>query len=101
MERSMLATADEAHDESSVAFSRTIGVPTGGADDELKTRVSFDEGEAFRRLARELGFSTSELLRQMVRIRLYGVDGVAMMERQRLERVAGGGTEKARERTAG
>lgn len=77
-------------------FSRTSGLMAGAADVELKTRVSFEEAESFRRLARELGFgSTSDLLRKMVQLRLHGVDGVAMMERQRLEAVAGIGPQSA------
>lgn len=101
MDDSMEPTASPAQSSSvetgRAMFSRTAGILAGGADCELKTRVSFEEAEAFRRLARELGFgSTSDLLRKMVQLRLHGVDGVAMMERQRLEAVAGIGPAMAR-----
>lgn len=67
----------------------------GSADGELKTRVSFEAGGDFRRLANGLGMSTSELLRLLVLTRLYGIDGVARMTRAQLEAVAGVGTETA------
>ena len=92
----MDATAASAH--SSVAFSRSAGLfsQSGNADSELKTRVSDGAADDFRRLARELGMNTSELLRLTVLVRLYGVDGVASMARTSLGRVAGEGTELAR-----
>lgn len=78
-------------------YSRSAGLLSGqgSADDELKTRVSGQAGDDFRRLARELGMTTSELLRVMVLTRLYGVEGVARMTQEQLARAAGVGTEKA------
>lgn len=78
-------------------WSRSSGLlsQTGNADAELKTRVSFEASDDFRRLARGLGMNTSELLRVMVLTRLYGVDGVARMTQEHLSRAAGEGPQKA------
>jgi len=90
-----------AHDSTplaaSLVWSRSSGLlsQSGNADSELKTRVSDDAADDFRRLARELGMNTSELLRLLVLTRLYGVDGVARMTREHLAVVAGAGTEIA------
>lgn len=80
-------------------FSRSGGLlsQSGNADAELKTRVSDDAADDFRRLGRELGMNTSELLRVLVLTRLYGIDGVASMTRNHLAAVAGVGTEKDRQ----
>ena len=90
----MLDTADL--DQSESAFSRSAGLmsSTGNADSELKTRVSDDAADDWRRLARGLGMNTSELLRLTVLVRLYGVDGVASMARKNLGLAAGEGQEK-------
>lgn len=92
---SMADTAADSQDEP--LFSRSGGLlsQSGNADAELKTRVSDDAADAFRRLAREHGMNTSELLRLLVLTRLYGVDGVARMTANQLAVVAGVGTEKA------
>lgn len=76
------------------AWSRSGGLLSGGgsSDDELKTRVSFEAGADFRKLAAGLGMSTSELLRLLVLTRLYGVEGVTRMTRTQLEVAAGVGT---------
>jgi hypothetical protein len=81
--------------DSTLMWSRSAGLlsATGNADAELKTRVSDGAADDFRRLARELGMNTSELLRLLVLTRLYGIDGVARMTRSELERVAGNGPE--------
>lgn len=82
----------------SAAWSRSGGLLSGAgsADAELKTRVSDDAADDFRRLARELGMTTSELLRLLVLTRLYGVEGVTSMTRNQLAAAATHGTEKAR-----
>ncbi len=76
-----------------VMLSRSAGLlsQSGNADSELKTRVSDDAADDFRRLARELGMNTSELLRLIVLTRLYGIDGVSRMQATQLARVAGNG----------
>lgn len=80
---------------STAAFSRSAGLlsQSGNADSVLKTLVSDDAAEDFRRLARGLGMNTSELLRLMVLTRLYGIEGVASMQRNHLLVVTGVGTE--------
>ncbi len=90
--------ADTASAIDGTAFSRSGGLlsQSGSADAELKTRVSDEAADDFRKLGRELGMNTSELLRVLVLTRLYGVDGVATMTRQHLEVVAGVGPEKDR-----
>jgi hypothetical protein len=85
---SMPSTASTA-----IMYSRSGGLFTqyGTSDAELKTRVSDEAADDFRRLAREMGTSTSELLRLLVLTRLYGVEGVARMTRDHLARAAGSG----------
>ena len=79
------------------SFSRSAGLlsQSGSADSELKTRVSDDAADDFRRLARDLGMNTSELLRVMVLTRLYGLEGVTRMTASHLAAVVGVGPEKA------
>jgi hypothetical protein len=81
-----------------VCWSRSGGLlsQAGNADAELKTRVSDSAADDFRRLAREKGMNTSELLRLMVLTRLYGVEGVARMTANQLADVAGVGPERVR-----
>jgi hypothetical protein len=85
----MQNTDDDAHD--SIAASRSAGLlsGTGNADSEIKTRISDEAADDFRKLARELGFNTSELLRLIVLTRLYGIDGVERMQAAQLRRVTG------------
>ncbi len=80
-----------------IALSRSAGLlsGTGNADSEIKTRISDEAADDFRKLARELGFNTSELLRLLVLSRLYGVDGVQRMQAAQLARVTGMSPEKA------
>jgi hypothetical protein len=93
-------TEASAHDD--IALSRSAGLLSmnGNADSELKTRVSDEAADDFRRLARELGMNTSELLRVCVLTRLYGVDGVARMTATHLARAVGIGTANAQPRRA-
>lgn len=92
---SMADTDAEAHERT--AFSRSAGLlsQSGNADAELKTRVSDEAADDFRKLGRALGMTTSELLRVLVLTRLYGVEGVSSMTAAHLALVAGTGTEKA------
>lgn len=80
----------DAHDSTS-AYSRSAGLlsQAGNADSELKTRVSDDAADDFRRTARALGMGTAEFLRIIVLTRLYGVEGVSIMTKKHLEQVAG------------
>jgi hypothetical protein len=88
-------SAADAHP--TVLWSRSSGLlsQSGNADSELKTRVSDGAADDFRRLARELGMTASELLRLMVLTRLYGIDGVTTMTRTQLAHAAGVGPERA------
>ena len=84
--------------QSRVCWSRSGGLlsQAGSADAELKTRVSDEAADEFRKLARSFGMNTSEMLRLLVLTRLYGVNGVTMMTSEQLAQVAGVGPEKAR-----
>lgn len=84
-------------DDDIPVFSRSAGLfaELGNADAELKTRVSDDDADAFRRLARSHGLNTSQMLRVMVMTRLHGVKGVATMAASHLAAVAGEGPESA------
>jgi hypothetical protein len=87
----LMRDSQNCSDSDAVMYSRSAGLlsQAGNADAELKTRVSHDASDDFRRLARELGMTTSELLRVLILTRLYGVDGVARMTSDHLQRVAG------------
>jgi hypothetical protein len=100
MREIMSDTFFEAQDD--IALSRSAGLlsQSGNADAELKTRVSDGAADDFRRLARECGMNTSELLRLLVLSRLYGVEGLARMQADQLSRVANFGTDKAQQGTA-
>lgn len=100
--RSIDSTAESAHDGAPVLWSRSSGLlaSVGNADAELKTHVSDGDAEAFRRLARELGMTTSGLLRVLVLTRIHGVAGLARMTRQQLACAAGEGPELAHDRPA-
>lgn len=80
-------------------FSRSAGLlsQSGSADAELRTRVSDEAADEFRRLARSLGMNTSELLRLMVLTRLYGAAGVARMTEEQIALAAGVEPEKRQE----
>lgn len=84
--------------QSDVAFSRSAGLlsQSGNADSELKCRVSDEDADAFRMLARSHGMTTSELLRILVKVKLHGVDGVARMTAEQLALVAGNGQKRVR-----
>lgn len=74
-----------------IPFSRSAGLlsSSGNADSELKTRVSDDVADDWRKMARSLGMTTSEFLRLTVMVRLYGVEGVSIMTAKHLALVAG------------
>lgn len=82
---------------SSVAFSRSAGLPPsmGKATCTLKTLVPDCVSDEVTRLARESGLTVSDFLRDMVMVRVYGVEQVNSMQRRRLELAAGIGTERS------
>lgn len=85
---SMAATDAEAHDS---FFSRTAGMleMAGNADSVLKTLVSDTDADNWRLLSRSLGMNSSQLLRHVVRVRMYGEDGVLRMAQEEIFRANG------------
>jgi hypothetical protein len=88
-------TAATSQGTEGVAFARSTGLPPsmGKATAELKCKVPDVVKDDFVRLAHSLGMSESELLREVVMLRLYGREAVARMQAHRLALVAGNGPE--------
>ncbi len=76
---------------SQLCFSRSTGLPAsmGKATEDLKCKVPGQVKEDFAALARRVGSTESELLRDMVMVRLYGHEQVARMHDERLRFAAG------------
>ena len=87
--------SDTADTSQEGAFSRSTGLPPamGKATEEVKCRIPYSVKTDFEQLAHGLGLTSSELLRNCILIRLYGVDEVAKMHAQRLALAAGLGHE--------
>jgi hypothetical protein len=85
----------ETDDDAQVLMSRSTGLPAhlGKATNDLKCKVPDPVKDDFVRLSRSLGLTESELLRDMVLARLYGVGQVMRMQEQRLRMAAGIGPE--------
>jgi hypothetical protein len=90
------ASAADAHAELP-AFSRSTGLPPwmGKSTATVKTLVPDVVAEDLTRIARESGLSVSDFVRDMILVRLYGVDMVVTMRRRSLELAAGIGTERS------
>lgn len=58
---------------------------------EVKTRLSEDEKDDLMRASHIVGMSESEFVREIIRIRLYGLEHVQRIAAERLEAVAGKG----------
>lgn len=88
------ATAATSH---GTCFSRSTGLPVtmGKSTEELKTKVPDAVKAAFTSLACSLGLTESELLRSMVMVRLYGVEGAQRMHLDHFRAAAGIGHEPA------
>lgn len=86
---------DDTATASQLCFSRSTGLPAsmGKATADLKTKVPEGVKEDFAAEARKLGLNESELLRDMVMVRLYGHEQVARMHAERLRFAAGIGPE--------
>lgn len=86
-------------DFDAAAFSRSTGLfaGAGNADAVIKFRMSFEESDELRVLARSEGMTVSEYLRVLVKLRLHGEKKVLSMAANQLQRVAGNGTEKGPE----
>lgn len=63
--------------------------PYGKCTEELKARVPYEIKEGFTRIAHDLGMSESELLRDLVTIRVLGIEVVRKIQEERLGVVAG------------
>lgn len=73
------------------AFSRSTGLPShmGKATQDLKCKVPDCVKDEFSMLACSLGLNESELLRSLVMVRLYGVEGAERMHSNQLRAAAG------------
>jgi hypothetical protein len=67
----------------------------GKATAELKTKIPECVKDEFTALAHGLGLNESELLRSIVMVRLYGVEGAERMHSNQLRAAAGIGPEWA------
>lgn len=67
--------------------------PFGKSTEEVKARIPFEIKEGFTRIAHENCMTESELLRELVMIRVLGFDRVKKIHEERLSRVAGIGHE--------
>jgi hypothetical protein len=90
-------TMATATDSQEAAFSRSTGLPSnmGKATAEIKGKVPECVKEEFTLLAYSLGMNESELLRSLVMVRLYGVEGAEMMHSKQLRAAAGIGPDRA------
>ena len=84
----MAPTADDSH---GATFSRSTGLPVrmGRATAEIKGKVPECVKDDFSQLAHSLGLNESELLRSVVMVRLYGVEGTERMHSTQLRAAAG------------
>jgi len=67
--------------------------PLGKLSYETKVRVAEAVGEELERQARDLGLGTGEYIREVLTIKALGYDHVRKLYQDRLEMVAGNGTE--------
>lgn len=79
------------------AFSRPIGFPSriGKATAEIKGKVPECVKDDFEALGHSLGMSSSDLVRRIVMVRLYGIEGTQRMLLNQLHAAAGIGPESA------
>lgn len=71
----------------------------GKRTEVLKTEVSYEINEQFTRIANEIGLSKSEMLREMVMVRVLGVDEVCRLHGERVVLASGIGTESEQKST--
>ena len=69
-------------------FSRSGTSHFGKLTTEVKTRLSEDEKADLMRASHLVGMSESEFVREIIRIRLYGLEHVQRIAAARLEAVA-------------
>lgn len=79
------------------AYARSTGLPSslGKSTADLKCKVPDSVKDDFLRLARACDMSESELLREVVLLRLYGRDFIERMQLKRIAMVAGMGPDEA------
>jgi hypothetical protein len=63
----------------------------GKLTEDIRAKVDVETKEELERLAFDAGMNTSEFLREMVMIRVYGREHVARLHKARLDVVAGKG----------
>lgn len=63
--------------------------PFGKCTEEIKSKLPFEIKESFTRIAHDAGMTESEYLREMIMIKVLGLDMVRKIHAERLERVAG------------
>ena len=78
-------------------FSRSGTSHFGKLNSEVKTRLSEDEKADLMRASHLVGMSESEFVREIIRIRLYGLEHVQRIAAERLEAVAGKGARQGRQ----
>lgn len=78
-------------DESAMFSRPTTTGPFGKCTEELKARVPYEIKEGFQRIAHDMDMTESELLREMITVRVLGLDMVRKIYEERLSRVAGTG----------
>lgn len=66
-----------------------ISNPFGKCTEEIDTKVPFEIKAGLDRIAHDLGMSRSELLREIVMVRVLGIDVVRNINEQRLLRING------------
>lgn len=75
--------------------------PFGKCTEVIKASVPFEIKEKFARMANELGLTESEMLREIIMVRVLGVDAVRRLYDERVALVAGIGLELVQGRTNG
>lgn len=68
-------------------------IPLGKLSYETKVRVAEPVGEELERQARDLGLGVAEYIREVLTIKALGYEHVRRLYQDRLEMVAGTGTE--------
>lgn len=76
-------------DETPLSSRSGISNPFGKNTEEVKARLPFDIKHGFIRIAHEHNMSESELLRELIMIRVLGFDVYKKVQEERLSSVAG------------
>lgn len=76
-------------DDTPLASRSGTSNPFGKCTEEVKARVPYEIKEGFQRIAHDLDITESQLLREMIEMRVLGFDMVRKINEERLMRVAG------------